>query len=141
MRNLLLPLLALLLASCSIFGPRPVEVIHTIHELPSGVVWKDIISGKGRPVRTGEELVVHYRARLAEGKPIDSSYDRGEPVTFVLGQAPIEGWNDAVGGMRRGGRREATLPPEVAYGSEGVEDLIPPDATLVFEFELVDINR
>lgn len=137
----LLTLLMVLTSGCAVFRAKPVPVDHPVHELSSGVVWRDIIPGEGPRARTGDGLVVHYSARLAEGRPIDSSYDRGEPVSFVLGEAPVPGWNDALGGMQAGGRREATLPPEAAYGADGKGDWIPPNATLVFEFEVVEVSK
>ena len=137
------PTLALVLAlapGCSLFGDRRVEVDHPLHESPSGVSWQDILPGTGALARAGDEVTVNYTARIAGGRRIDSTHDRGLPVTFQLGEAPLPGWDVGVAGMRVGGERVVIVPPDLAYGEEGVGDWIPPNATLVFLFELIEVG-
>lgn len=99
---------------------------------------KDITVGTGDVAQDGDTVTVNYVGRLANGTKFDSSYDRGQPFTFTLGQADvIKGWDLGVLGMRVGGRRQLTIPPELGYGSEGAGSLILPNATLVFTIELI----
>ena len=134
-------LLALAAApGCSLFRARAVEVEHTMHRMPSGVRWRDELPGTGAAAQVGNLLTVHYVARLAEGGEIDSSHDRGLPVTFRLGDAPLPGWDAGLPGMRVGGERLLIVPPHMAYGDDGLEGWIPAQATLVFLFELIEVE-
>lgn len=140
MRTLLYVLLCFTLASCSISFTRPIRVDHQVVELASGVVYEDTQTGIGEPAVPGDELEIHYAGWLEDGQLVDSSIDRGIPIRFVLGEAPIAGWNEALDGMRAGGRRRLTVPPTLAYGEAGVPGLVPPNASLSFEIELIAIN-
>ncbi|HEY6193618.1 MAG TPA: FKBP-type peptidyl-prolyl cis-trans isomerase [Candidatus Eisenbacteria bacterium] len=89
----------------------------------------------------GMNVSVNYTGWRTDGFKFDSSYDRGEPIKFQLGNGEmIKGWDEGVKGMRIGGKRKLTIPPDMAYGSEGRGSVIPPNSTLVFEVELVDVR-
>jgi FKBP-type peptidyl-prolyl cis-trans isomerase FkpA len=110
-------------------------------EKPSGLVIKDEVVGKGTAAETGDRVTVHYTGWLVDGTKFDSSKDRSEPFSFALGAGNvIRGWEQGVAGMKVGGKRKLTIPPELAYGSRGAGGVIPPDATLVFEVELLKIE-
>jgi hypothetical protein len=98
--------------------------------------------GEGPEAAQGQKVSVHYTGWLADGKKFDSSHDRGSPFQFTLGEGKvIKGWDLGVEGMRVGGKRKLTVPPELGYGKNGADARIPPDATLVFEVELLDIQQ
>ena len=101
-----------------------------------------LTEGRGEGARDGETLVVHYTGTLVDGKKFDSSRDRGEPFAVTLGQRRvIAGWEQGLRGMKVGETRRLTIPPELGYGSRGAGAVIPPNATLVFEVELVEVRR
>ena len=90
---------------------------------------------------SGQSVSVHYTGWLTDGTKFDSSVDRGEPIAFKLGSGMvIRGWDEGLKGMRVGGKRKLTIPSAMAYGAEGRPPVIPPDATLVFEVELMDVK-
>ena len=107
----------------------------------------DVVEGQGAEARAGN-VVVHYTGWLHDpskpdghGRKFDSSHDRREPVQFRLGAGQvIRGWDEGVAGMKVGGKRTLIIPPEMGYGSRGAGGVIPPDATLVFDVELVDVK-
>jgi len=102
---------------------------------------EDIKPGNGQEAKSGDKVTVHYVGTLTSGKKFDSSRDRGEGFTFPLGaRRVIQGWDRGVAGMKIGGVRKLTIPPDLAYGDRGFGDLIPPGSTLVFEVELVKIG-
>ncbi|OQA31417.1 MAG: FK506-binding protein [Betaproteobacteria bacterium ADurb.Bin341] len=102
---------------------------------------EDLVTGKGTEARNGDVVNVHYTGWLTDGRQFDSSYDRNEPFSFRLGTAQvISGWDAGVQGMRVGGVRKLTIPPELGYGHRGAGGVIPPEATLVFEIELLDVQ-
>ena len=101
----------------------------------------DIVVGQGAEATAGKKVAVHYTGRLTDGTKFDSSLDRGAPLTFVLGAGRvIEGWEKGIAGMKVGGKRKLVIPPAMAYGSRGFPPLIPPDSTLVFDVELLDVR-
>jgi peptidylprolyl isomerase len=139
--QLLLALALLPLGGCALFGlTNKVEVEHVLVELESGVKIRDTFSGQGPPVELGQKVTLDYTGYLSDGSIFDSSISRGLPITLVVGEAPLAGWNGGILGMRAGGHRHVWIPPELAYGAEGIEGLIPPDESLVFEFELLEIH-
>ena len=102
---------------------------------------EDIREGSGKQAKTGDSVAVHYVGTLTDGKKFDSSRDRGQPFTFKLGAGQvIRGWDQGVPGMKIGGLRKLTIPSELAYGARGFPPVIPPNSTLVFEVELVEIR-
>ncbi len=101
----------------------------------------DINAGGGREAKAGDRVTVHYVGTLTDGKKFDSSRDRGKGFSFELGKAEvIKGWDRGVAGMKIGGMRKLTIPSELAYGTRGFPPIIPPNATLVFEVELLQIG-
>jgi FKBP-type peptidyl-prolyl cis-trans isomerase len=108
---------------------------------PSGLVKEDIKVGTGPEAKAGDHVRVHYTGTLTDGTKFDSSLDRNEPFEFSLGAGQvIKGWDQGVVGMRKGGKRKLTIPSELGYGASGSPPKIPPNATLVFDIELLDIN-
>jgi FKBP-type peptidyl-prolyl cis-trans isomerase FkpA len=104
----------------------------------SGLQYEDLADGDGAAARSGQTVTVHYTGWLTNGRKFDSSLDRGDPFTFNLGQGQvIAGWDEGVEGMKVGGKRKLTIPPDLGYGPWGAGGVIPPNATLVFEVELL----
>lgn len=105
------------------------------------LVIEDLVVGEGREARNGDSIAVHYVGSLTDGTKFDSSYDRNQPFGFTIGAGQvIKGWDIGVSGMRVGGKRRLTVPPQFAYGQRGAGDLIPANATLIFEIDLIGVN-
>jgi FKBP-type peptidyl-prolyl cis-trans isomerase FkpA len=105
---------------------------------PTGLVIDDLVEGSGAAATAGQHVTVHYTGWLTDGTKFDSSRDRSEPFGFALGQGNvIAGWEEGVAGMCVGGLRRLVIPPSLGYGEWGAGDVIPPNATLVFEVELL----
>jgi len=101
----------------------------------------DLRAGTGDAAKVGDRVSVHYTGTLTDGTKFDSSRDRGQPFGFTLGRGQvIQGWDHGLLGMKEGGHRKLTIPPEEGYGSRGAGSSIPPNATLEFDVELVKIN-
>jgi FKBP-type peptidyl-prolyl cis-trans isomerase FkpA len=134
----------LLLAACgddssSTGGSGDCEEGATI-TTDSGLEYEELECGDGDEVERGDRVAVHYTGMLDDGTEFDSSRG-GEPVAFVLASGDlIEGWVEGIPGMREGGRRKLTIPPELGYGEAGNPPVIPPDATLIFDVEVVSIE-
>jgi FKBP-type peptidyl-prolyl cis-trans isomerase len=107
----------------------------------SGLRWTDLTCGDGEEAVGRAAVTVHYVGRLEDGSVFDSSRRTGEPFTFLLGaDRVIDGWEEGVRGMRVGGSRRLVVPPELAYGEDGYAGIIPGDATLTFDIELLDVR-
>ena len=108
---------------------------------PSGLKYTDLAVGSGAEAKSGQTAVVHYTGWLLDGTKFDSSKDRGQPFSFPIGQGRvIKGWDEGVAGMKIGGKRELIIPPDLGYGARGAGGVIPPNATLKFEVELLDVR-
>ncbi|MGE0171568.1 MAG: FKBP-type peptidyl-prolyl cis-trans isomerase [Oligoflexales bacterium] len=107
----------------------------------SGLEITDITVGQGAEAVDGSQVTVHYTGTLTNGTTFDSSVSRNEPFVFELGKGHvIKGWEMGVKGMKVGGKRKLVIPPDLAYGERGAGSVIPPNATLVFEIELLDVK-
>ena len=111
---------------------------------PTGLIIEDIAIGDGAIAAAGQDVTVHYTGWLTDGvmrgRKFDSSKDRNEPFVFALGAGRvIKGWDEGVQGMKVGGTRKLTIPPGLGYGTHGAGGVIPPNATLVFDVELLEV--
>jgi len=109
--------------------------------LPDGLRYADVVVGKGAMPKAGHQTIVHYVGTFPDGKKFDSSRDRHEPFTFTIGRRKvIPCWDEGVATMRVGGRRKLVCPPALAYGERGAGGVIPPNATLDFDVELLRVQ-
>jgi FKBP-type peptidyl-prolyl cis-trans isomerase FkpA len=107
----------------------------------SGLQYKDVTVGSGAEAQAGNTVSVHYTGWLTDGTKFDSSLDRGQPFSFSLGSGGvIAGWDEGVAGMKIGGKRILVIPANLGYGASGAGGVIPPNATLIFEVELLDVK-
>jgi len=107
----------------------------------SGLKYDDLTVGTGAEAKAGQTVSVHYTGWLTDGKKFDSSVDRKQPFEFPLGMGRvIKGWDEGVQGMKIGGKRKLTIPPGLGYGARGAGGAIPPNATLIFDVELLGIK-
>ncbi|MGZ3337805.1 MAG: FKBP-type peptidyl-prolyl cis-trans isomerase [Isosphaeraceae bacterium] len=125
--------------------PGQTEKEKKMTKTESGLQYRDIKEGTGEKPKKGQICVMHYTGWLwengAKGKKFDSSVDRGEPFDFPIGTGRvIKGWDEGVLSMKVGGKRELLIPPNLGYGSRGAGRIIPPNATLLFEVELLKIQ-
>ena len=112
-----------------------------MEELGGELKIEDLMLGTGVEAVSGKSVTVHYTGTLTDGTKFDSSVDRGAPFTFNLGVGEvIAGWDQGVAGMKVGGKRKLTIPSSLAYGEAGAGDVIPPNATLIFEVELLKVE-
>ena len=103
---------------------------------------KDLVVGKGTEAKTGDSVKVHYVGTLPDGKEFDSSKKHNQPFDFELGAGRvIKGWDQGVAGMKIGGKRKLTVPPSLGYGARGFPPVIPPNSTLIFEVELLEVKK
>jgi peptidylprolyl isomerase len=108
----------------------------------SGLKYQDVVVGKGAAPVAGKQVKVHYTGTLENGKKFDSSVDRGQPFSFVIGVGQvIKGWDEGVMSMKVGGKRKLIIPPQLGYGARGAGGVIPPNATLHFDVELLDVSK
>ena len=141
MRSLLLAASLLLLAACTAPVPPPGGSVANLERI-------DTLAGTGAVATSGSDVTVHYTGWLYDenapqqrGLKFDSSVDRGQPFTFLLGAGQvIRGWDDGVAGMKVGGKRTLLIPADLGYGSNGAGGVIPPGASLVFDVELLDVK-
>ncbi|MEO1069187.1 MAG: FKBP-type peptidyl-prolyl cis-trans isomerase, partial [Cyanobacteria bacterium J06638_6] len=114
---------------------------ETLITTDSGLQYVDLVEGTGAMPQAGQRVTVHYTGTLEDGTKFDSSRDRGRPFSFQIGVGQvIKGWDEGVGTMRVGGRRKLVIPSELGYGSRGAGGVIPPNATLIFDVELLRIG-
>ncbi len=137
---------ALALALLAAFAPAGrSDAANQVIEMPDGLKYTDTKAGDGTTAKAGSKVSVHYTGWLsdngAKGKKFDSSVDRGQPFQFTLGaKQVIAGWDEGVAGMKVGGTRTLTIPPELGYGARGAPGAIPPNATLIFDVELLQVQ-
>ena len=113
------------------------EVIKTA----SGLQYEDLVVGTGAEAKAGMQVTAHYHGTLPDGKVFDSSVTRGQPFGFRLGGGQvIKGWDEGIAGMKVGGKRRLTIPPALGYGERGAGGVIPPNATLIFDVDLLDVK-
>ncbi|MFO7587029.1 MAG: FKBP-type peptidyl-prolyl cis-trans isomerase [Gemmatimonadota bacterium] len=123
------------------FAPELEIDLSAMRRTPTGLYIRDLDPGTGLAARSGNILFVHYTGWLPTGEEFDSSRGRGEPFSFQLGRGQvIRGWEEGVTGLPIGGKRLLVVPPALAYGARGIPGVIPPNAWLVFEVELLDIK-
>lgn len=121
-------------------SPTPLKA-HKTMTTESGLVYEDITTGTGATAQAGQMVSVHYTGWLTNGTKFDSSKDRNQPFNFSLGAGQvIRGWDEGVAGMQVGGVRKLTIPPQLGYGARGAGGVIPPNATLIFEVELLGVK-
>jgi peptidylprolyl isomerase len=120
----------------------PMKVTGQPTTTASGLQYWDIVVGTGATAVPGSLVKVHYSGFLTNGAKFDSSRDRGEPFSFPLGAGQvIKGWDEGVAGMKVGGQRQLRIPPQLGYGAAGAGGAIPPNATLIFDVELLDVGK
>jgi FKBP-type peptidyl-prolyl cis-trans isomerase len=120
----------------------PMKVNGSPTTTGDGLQYWDIVTGTGAQAVAGSNVKVHYSGFLTTGEKFDSSRDRGEPFSFSLGAGEvIKGWDEGVAGMKVGGKRQLRIPSALAYGSSGAGGTIPPNATLIFDVELLDVSK
>jgi FKBP-type peptidyl-prolyl cis-trans isomerase len=150
-RKILLPLriagaaVALAMTTAGVPFGHAVAAQSQVIEMPDGLKYTDTKLGDGAVAAAGDKVSVHYTGWLykdgAKGAKFDSSRDRGQPFQFTLGaHQVIAGWDEGVAGMKVGGERTLTIPPELGYGARGAGGVIPPNATLIFEVELLQVQ-
>lgn len=122
-------------------APNPQSALPQEVVTRDGLKYVDLKVGDGAIAEAGMRAMVHYTGWLTDGTTFDSSVERGQPFSFTLGQGQvIRGWDEGVKGMRVGGKRKLTIPPDMGYGSRGAAGVIPPNATLIFDVELLDVK-
>jgi FKBP-type peptidyl-prolyl cis-trans isomerase FkpA len=122
-------------------GSGPTKVSGQPQSTASGLQYWDIVVGTGATAVAGSQVTVHYTGWLTSGEKFDSSVDRAQPFVFPLGAGQvIKGWDEGVAGMKVGGKRQLRIPPELGYGARGAGGVIPPNATLIFDVELLGVG-
>jgi FKBP-type peptidyl-prolyl cis-trans isomerase len=150
MKKLLLILpFSIILSACTQTSTQPEDSYDVLGEssntkqsevIMPELMSEDLMVGEGPEATSGAKVTVHYTGTLTDGTKFDSSVDRGQPFTFTLGAGQvIKGWDQGVAGMRVGGRRRLTIPPELGYGARSVGS-IPANSTLIFEVELLEVD-
>lgn len=118
----------------------PTKVAGDGVKTESGLQYWDLKVGTGEEAKNGDKVRVHYTGWFTSGKKFDSSVDAHQPYSFTLGQGNvIRGWDEGVTGMKVGGKRQLRIPPELAYGEKGFKDIVPPNATLIFDVQLLAV--
>jgi len=138
LRGFVVVVAAVCLCQVTVAGEKKEEKVVTTN---SGLKFVELKEGTGDAAKAGQTVDVHYTGWLKDGKKFDSSLDRGQPFSFKLGAGMvIKGWDEGVAGMKAGGKRKLIIPSELGYGKRGAGNVIPPDAELTFEVELLKIK-
>jgi FKBP-type peptidyl-prolyl cis-trans isomerase len=125
-----------------VFSPELGILLDEMTLTPEGLYYRDVVEGMGEEARSNRRVTIHYIGRFPDGTVFDSSVGGEGPVEFLLGEGEvIEGWDLGIRGMKVGGRRVLVIPPRLGYGSRGIRGVVPGNATLVFEVQLVAVNR
>ena len=150
MRRLIVAAAALQFAACGSdedtssqlqFAPELEVDVESLTRTASGLQYQDLAVGDGIEAAAGNAVTVHYTGWLVDGSKFDSSVDSGQPFSFTLGAGEvITGWDEGVAGMRVGGKRKLVIPPGLGYGAAGYPPVIPRNATLVFDVELLEVQ-
>jgi peptidylprolyl isomerase len=122
------------------FHDRPVPIDRPLVKMTNGVSYQELFLGEGPAAVHGDELLLDYIVDLLDGGRVDSTIDRGMPVTMTIGEAIVPGLDEALVSMRPGGCRRIFVPAALAYGEQGIEGLVPPDADLVFEVHVLEVH-
>ncbi len=134
----------LLIATLTFVALTPLAIAQTPAAAPittsTGLIYQSLKEGSGESPKATDTVKVHYRGTFPDGKEFDSSYKRGEPTEFPLNRV-IPCWTEGVQRMKPGGKARLTCPPAIAYGARGAGNVIPPNATLNFEIELISVKR
>lgn len=145
---LILALAAVVMTSCKEQKEQPATAtapkadVAAMTKTASGLAYQDLKAGSGPAPTVGKQVKVHYTGWLENGTKFDSSVDRGEPLVFTIGVGQvIPGWDEGVLTMKTGGKRKLVIPANLGYGAAGAGGVIPPNATLIFEVELLDVAK
>lgn len=143
MRNLIKLSGAVLLAMICVMPADAAETkASKMTTTDSGLKYVDVVVGKGASPTRGKQVKVHYTGTLENGTKFDSSVDRKKPFSFIIGVGQvIKGWDEGVMGMKVGGKRKLVIPANLGYGARGAGGVIPPNATLLFDVELLDVQK
>ncbi len=124
-------------SGCALLRGDPIEIQYESGITPSGVIWMDQRHGDGPRAHSESEVTIDYAARLSDGTAVDSTYTRGTPITFSLLNPPLPGFREGLSQMQVGGLRILIVPPDLAFGTEGIPGRVPKNATIEFEIELL----
>lgn len=143
MRNLIKLSGAVLLAMICVMPVHAAETkVNKMTTTDSGLKYVDVVVGNGASPTRGKQVKVHYTGTLENGTKFDSSVDRKKPFSFIIGIGQvIKGWDEGVMGMKVGGKRKLVIPANLGYGARGAGGVIPPNATLLFDVELLDVQK
>ena len=143
MRNLIKLSGAVLLAMICVMPAGAAETkVSKMTTTDSGLKYVDVVVGTGASPTRGKQVKVHYTGTLENGTKFDSSVDRKKPFSFIIGVGQvIKGWDEGVMGMKVGGKRKLVIPANLGYGARGAGGVIPPNATLLFDVELLDVQK
>ncbi|GAB4211341.1 MAG: FKBP-type peptidyl-prolyl cis-trans isomerase [Synechococcales cyanobacterium] len=134
-------LLCVTFISPAVANPMTSANDETVLTTASGLQYVELVEGQGASPKPGQRVTVHYTGTLESGKKFDSSRDRGQPFQFQIGVGQvIKGWDEGLSTMKVGGRRKLIIPPDLGYGARGAGGVIPPNATLIFDVELLGVS-